>query len=37
VGNEENGYPVPEINKIMLNVNKEFSDAHKKNPQRRNI
>jgi hypothetical protein len=21
----------------MLNVNKEFSDAHKKNPQRRNI
>jgi hypothetical protein len=30
VGNEENGYPVPDPNKIMINVIKEPSDIHKK-------
>jgi hypothetical protein len=29
VGNEENGYPVPDPNKIMINVTKEPIDAHK--------
>jgi hypothetical protein len=29
VGNEENGYPVPDPNKTMINVTKELSDAHK--------
>jgi hypothetical protein len=29
VGNEENGYPVPDLNK-MINVTKELNDAHKK-------
>jgi hypothetical protein len=28
VGNEENGYPVPDLNKTMINVTKEPSDAH---------
>jgi hypothetical protein len=36
VGSEENGYPVPNLNKTMINVAKEHSNAHKKNPQRRN-
>jgi hypothetical protein len=31
VGNEENGYPVPDPNKTMISVTKESSDAHKKN------
>jgi hypothetical protein len=30
VGNEENGYPVPDPNKTMINVTNEPSDAHKK-------
>jgi hypothetical protein len=30
VGNEENGYPVPDPNKTMINVTKEPSDTHKK-------
>jgi hypothetical protein len=30
VENEENGYPVPDLNKTMINVTKELSDAHKK-------
>jgi outer membrane protein OmpA-like peptidoglycan-associated protein len=30
VGKEENGYPVPDHNKTMINVNKELHDAHKK-------
>jgi hypothetical protein len=29
VGNEENEYPVPDLNKTMINVTKELSDAHK--------
>jgi hypothetical protein len=29
VGNEENGYPVPDPNKTMINVTKEPSNAHK--------
>jgi hypothetical protein len=28
VGNEENGYPVPDLNKTMINVTKEPSDIH---------
>jgi hypothetical protein len=28
VGNEENGYTVPGLNKTMLNVTKEPSDTH---------
>jgi hypothetical protein len=31
VGNEENGVPVPDSNKAMINVTKENSDTHKKN------
>jgi hypothetical protein len=27
VGNEENGYPVPDLNKTMINVTKEPSDT----------
>jgi hypothetical protein len=30
VGNEENGYLVPDPNKTMINVNKEPSNTHKK-------
>jgi predicted metal-dependent hydrolase len=30
VGNEQNGYPVRDHNKMMINVTKEPSDAHKK-------
>jgi hypothetical protein len=37
VGNEGNGYPVPNFNKT-INVTKKPSNAHKKeNPQRRNL
>jgi cell division ATPase FtsA len=28
VGNEENGYQVPDLNKTMINVTKEPSDTH---------
>jgi hypothetical protein len=35
VENEENGYLVPDLNKTMINLTKEFSDTQK-NPQRRN-
>jgi hypothetical protein len=27
VRNEENGYPVPDLNKTMINVTKESSDT----------
>jgi hypothetical protein len=38
VENEENEYPVPDLNKTMINVIKELSDAYKrKSPQRRNL
>jgi cell division ATPase FtsA len=30
VGNEENGYPVPETNKTMINVINEPRDTYKK-------
>jgi hypothetical protein len=30
VGNEENKYPVPDLNKTMITVTKKPSDAHKK-------
>jgi hypothetical protein len=38
VGNEENGYPVPDLNKTMINVTKEPSDAphfQKKKPSKK--
>jgi hypothetical protein len=28
VGNEENGFPVPDLNKTMINVTKEPNDTH---------
>jgi hypothetical protein len=37
MGNEENGYPAPDLNKTMINITKETSDTHQKNPQRRNL
>jgi hypothetical protein len=30
VGNEENGYPVPDPNKTMINVTNKPSETHKK-------
>jgi hypothetical protein len=30
VGNEENGYSVPDLNKTAINVTKELNNAHKK-------
>jgi hypothetical protein len=30
VGYEENGYPLPDLNKTTIKVTKEFSNAHKK-------
>jgi predicted transcriptional regulator len=30
VGNEENEYPVPDLNKTMINVTNELSDTYKK-------
>jgi hypothetical protein len=30
VGNEENGYPVPDPNKTTINISKASSDTHKK-------
>jgi hypothetical protein len=29
VGSEENGYPVPNTNKTIVNVTKEISNSHK--------
>jgi hypothetical protein len=37
VGNEENGYPVPDPKKTIINITKEPSNTHKKNPQRGNL
>jgi hypothetical protein len=31
VRNEENGFPVPDHNKTMINITKEHSDATQKN------
>jgi hypothetical protein len=36
VGNEQNGYSVPDSSKKMINVTNEPSDAHKKVLQRGN-
>jgi uncharacterized protein involved in exopolysaccharide biosynthesis len=36
LGNEENGYPVPDLNKTMTNVTKELSEAHTQNKTRQN-
>jgi hypothetical protein len=33
VGNEENGYPVPDSHKKMINVSIEHHDTHKTIPQ----
>jgi hypothetical protein len=30
VGNEENGYPILDLNKTTINVTKKLRDAHKK-------
>jgi hypothetical protein len=35
VRNEENCYSISDSNKTMINVTKEHSDIHKKNPSRR--
>jgi hypothetical protein len=35
VGNEENGYQVPDQNKTMINFTNESSEVHKKFSQRR--
>jgi hypothetical protein len=35
VGNEENGYPVPNLNETMINVTKKLSNAHKKKPSKK--
>jgi hypothetical protein len=37
VGNEENGYPVPDPNKTMISVTKDPSDSYKKIHQRVNL
>jgi hypothetical protein len=37
MGNEENGYPVPDPKKTMIKVTKEHSNTHIKNSQRRNL
>jgi hypothetical protein len=37
IGNEENGYQVPDPNKTMINVTKEPNDAYKKIPPRKNL
>jgi hypothetical protein len=37
VGNEENGHPVPDLNKTAINVNKELSDAHKNTLKEKNL
>jgi hypothetical protein len=37
MGNEENGYPVPDPNKTMINLTKKPSDALKKNPSKEEI
>jgi hypothetical protein len=34
VGNEENRYPPPDSNKMMINVTKEPSDSYKKKPSK---
>jgi hypothetical protein len=34
VGNEENEYPVPDPNRIGINITSELSDIHKKISQR---
>jgi hypothetical protein len=34
VVNEENGYPVSDLNKTMINVTKEPSDTHIKHSKR---
>jgi hypothetical protein len=35
VGNEENGYPVSDSNKTIINVTKEPRDAYKKKKQKK--
>jgi hypothetical protein len=37
VGNEENGYPVPDPNKTMINVTKELSNTHKKPSKKKSL
>jgi hypothetical protein len=35
VGNKENGYPVPDLNKTMINVTKEPSVTHIKHSKKK--
>jgi hypothetical protein len=35
MGSEGNGYPVPDLNKTMINVAKEPSDTHRKKPSKK--
>jgi hypothetical protein len=35
VGNKRNGYPVPDLNKTMINVTEKPSDIHKKRPSKK--
>jgi coenzyme F420-reducing hydrogenase alpha subunit len=37
VGNEENEYPVPDLNRTLVTITNELSDTTKKNSQRRNF
>jgi hypothetical protein len=37
MGNEEKGYPVPDLNKTMINVTKEPSYTHKKTLKKKSL
>jgi hypothetical protein len=37
MGKEENGYPVPDSNRTMINVSKNLNETHKKYTQRKNL
>jgi hypothetical protein len=37
VGNEENGYPVPDLNETMINITEELRDAHKKPSKKKSL
>jgi hypothetical protein len=37
VGNKENGYPVTDPNKAMINVTQEPNDTHKKPSKRKSL
>jgi hypothetical protein len=37
LGNEENEYPVPDPDRMMINITNEFKDVHKKNLSKRKL